>query len=124
LQQVPPSPPPPRSGYPALAHPGQAGRNPWGLASLLLAVVPIALFILAAYLAPSLGTAEIVLVGALFLAEVVAVVTGIVGIVRSGRAGRGMAVAIVGLILGSLAAIPGFFILLIALETGIFAPRS
>jgi uncharacterized protein YqgC (DUF456 family) len=92
--------------------------------SLLLAVVPIAFFILAAYLRPSLGTAEIALVGALFLAEVVAVVTGIVGIVRSGRAGRGMAAAIVGVILGSLAAIPGFFIMLLAFETGIFAPRS
>jgi hypothetical protein len=123
LQQVPP-PPPPSSGYPAPAHPGQAGRNPWALVSLLLAVVPIVLFILAASLGPSLGTAEIALVGAIFLAEVAAVVTGIVGIVRSGRAGRGMALSIVGLILGSLAAILGFFIMLLAFETGIFAPRS
>jgi hypothetical protein len=101
----------------------QAGRNPWSVASLLLAVVPIVLFILAASLGPSLGTAEIALVGAIFLGEVAAVVTGIVGIVRANRTGRGLAVAIVGLILGTLAAIPGFFIMLIAFETGIFAPR-
>jgi hypothetical protein len=94
------------------------------VASLLLAILPIVLFILAASLGPSLGTAEIALVGAIFLAEVAAVVTGIVGIVRSGRVGRGMPTAIVGLVLGSLATILGFFILLLAFETGIFAPRS
>ena len=86
--------------------------------------MPVAFFILAAYLRPSLGTAEIALVGAIFLAEVAAVVAGIVGIARSGRVGRGMPTAIVGLVLGSLATILGFFILLIAFETGIFAPRG
>lgn len=61
--------------------------------------------------------------GAIFLAEAAAVATGIAGIVCAGRIGRGLAVAIVGVILGTLAAILGFFILLLAFATGIFAPR-